>query len=242
MTSAASANGIRAAAAPSLRRRVLPRGYVAICLRLVVGVEQEYWIRRFNSEQMAEKQGQLWHLSISRSVFGNTWIVDKARGCARMDGEKVNRPDDRRGQSLWAFIRTESGVLLAAYVATVLFSGLVMFAWTPIVVWFGFIYLIAAVISILAVGYFVHRGDMRSGKWMSMVWLVLASLIALGLTVLYAATIVPLYSGTRISQLVEIQLFHSVYSTMAVVIVGGLWHFWLWRKDSRRKPAIHSQA
>lgn len=159
-----------------------------------------------------------------------------------MDGDEMNRPEDRPSQNLWAFIRTECWILLVAYVATILISGIVMLAWTPMVVWFGFIYLIAAVISISAVGYFVYRGNMRTGVWKSMAWLALASLIALGLTVLYAATIVPLYSGTRLSQLVGIQLFHSAYSTITVVIVGALWHFWLWRNASKGKRAIHLQA
>lgn len=159
-----------------------------------------------------------------------------------MDGDKRNRPEARSGQSLWASIRTDFCILLAAYVATILVSGIVMLAWTPMVVWFGLIYLIAAAISISAVGYFVYRGNARPRLWKSMAWLALASLVALGMTVLYAATIVPLYSGTRLSQLVGIQLFHSAYSTIMVVIVGALWHFWLWCKASQREHAIRSQA
>lgn len=150
--------------------------------------------------------------------------------------------DDSWRRSFWNFVRTECLILLVAYAATVLISVFVMAAWAPIMGWFGFIYLVAAVITTSGAGLFGTRGNRNPGPWMAMLWLAIASVMALVLTSLYAATIVPLYSGTRTSQLLEIQFFHSAISTIVTLIVGVLWHFWMWRKAARSSGTVDSNA
>lgn len=152
-----------------------------------------------------------------------------------MDGNKHDRQHNNQSQSFWNFVRAKYLILLVAYAITVLTAALVIFPWAPIMVWFGFIYLIAAFLALTGFAFLAARKTATYSIWKSMLWLALASLVALILTVLYAATIVPLYSGTRIPLLIEIQLFHSAFSTLAVLVVGIIWHAWLWQKSLRKR-------
>lgn len=150
-----------------------------------------------------------------------------------MGGNKHDRQHNDQGQGLWSFVRAKYLILLIAYAITVLISALVFLPWAPIMVWFGFIYLIASFLALTGLAFLATRNTATNSTWKSMLWLALASLVALILTVLYAATIVPLYSGTRLPLLIEIQLFHSAFSMLAVLAVGIIWHAWLWQKSRR---------
>lgn len=61
------------------------------------------------------------------------------------------------------------------------------------------------------------------------------SAIGVGITTLYSATIVPLYSGTQVSQLVGIQLGHSVACFVVALLVAGVWQMAEILKDRRKR-------
>ncbi|WP_166821851.1 hypothetical protein [Brevibacterium limosum] len=152
-----------------------------------------------------------------------------------MDGNSHDRQDNDQRQNLWSFLRSKYLILLVAYAVTVLTAALVFAPWAPIMAWFGFIYLVSVLLALTGLAFLVARKTAPHGIWKSMLWLALSSLVAFILTVLYAAAIVPLYSGTRTPLVIETQLFHSVFSTLAVLVVGVLWHAWLWQKSLRER-------
>lgn len=151
-----------------------------------------------------------------------------------MDGNSHDRQDNDQRQNLWSFLRSKYLILLVAYAVTVLTAALLFAPWAPIMAWFGFIYLVSAFLALTGLAFLVARKTATRGIWKSMLWLALSGLGALILTILYAAAIVPLYSGTRIPLVIETQLFHSVFSTLAVLVVGVLWHAWFWRQSFRK--------
>lgn len=150
-----------------------------------------------------------------------------------MDGNSNHRQVNDRRRNLWSFLRAKYLILLVAYAVSVVVAALVFAPWAPIMAWFGFIYLVAACLALTGLAFLVARKTAVEGIWKSMLWLTAASLAALILTVIYAATIVPLYSGTRIDLVIETQLFHSVFSTLAILVVGIFWHAWQWYKAFR---------
>ena len=152
-----------------------------------------------------------------------------------MDGNSNHRQVNDQRQNLWSFLRAKYLILLVAYAVSVVAAALVFAPWVPIMAWFGFIYIVSACLALTGLAFLVARKTAVEGIWKSMLWLTAASLAALILTVIYAATIVPLYSGTRIPLLIETQLFHSAFSTLAVLVVGIIWHVWKWQKSLRAR-------
>lgn len=152
-----------------------------------------------------------------------------------MGGNSHDRQENAQRQNLWSFLRAKYLILLIAYAVTVVAVALVFAPWAPIMAWFGFIYLVSACLALTGLALLVARKTAAEGIWKSMLWLTLSSLAALILTVIYAAAIAPLDGETRIPLVIETQLFHSVFSTLAVIVVGILWHVWQWQKAFRER-------
>lgn len=142
-----------------------------------------------------------------------------------------HEPGDRTpGGRYWRFVRTEFLVLLAAYAALVLIAAVTITAYAPIMGWFGFIYLVAAAISVAGVGLIAIRNNAVPSETESMMWLGIAAVVAVGLTWLYAGTYGTWSSDSPDSLVISAQLIHSTIFLISTLIAGVLWHFWLTRR------------
>lgn len=112
------------------------------------------------------------------------------------------------------------GAVLSLLVATVSVPF-----YAPILAWFAMFYVIAGAVCV-ALGGVVARREPRSHPQLANFgWFCAEAVTAVGLTALYAATIAPLYSGTRVSQLVGIQLGNSIVCLIGAVLVAIIWAF-----------------
>lgn len=112
------------------------------------------------------------------------------------------------------------GAALSLMVATV---GVPFY--TPILAWFAMFYLIAGAVCV-AIGSLITRQKSRQHPHLTDLGSFCAeAVVAVGLTAVYAATIVPLYSGSRVSQLVGIQVGNSIVCLTGAVAVAIIWTF-----------------
>lgn len=149
---------------------------------------------------------------------------------------KNEKPDFAPGSTqarYWAFVRTEGLVLLVSYAALVLVSAVALTAYAPIMGWFGFIYLVAAAISLCGLGLFAMRGSQVLTERKSFAWLGIVGALAVALSVLYAVVPGPVTTDSPVTLVVNIQLIHSAIFYLATLIVGAVWHIWRWRKAPR---------
>lgn len=133
----------------------------------------------------------------------------------------------------WGFVRTEGLVLLVSYAALVLVSAVTLTAYSPIMGWFGFIYLVAAAIALCGLGLIAMRSSHVLTEGKSFAWLAIVGALAVALSGLYALTFGAAGSGSPTALVVNGQLIHSAIFYASTLIVGAVWHIWRWRKATK---------
>ena len=114
--------------------------------------------------------------------------------------------------------------LLLGLVLALLVAAASFLYYAPFLAWFGMIYLIAGVVSVASLGAIAERRSNRYPRLAAVLWFSVEAVVGVGLTGLYAATVVPLYSGTTVSQLVGIQVSNSIVCLIGAVLVAATWN------------------
>lgn len=113
--------------------------------------------------------------------------------------------------------------LLIGYAIIIVAGAVVVPFYALWAAWFGAIYLVPALLSVFVLGLIATRRGHVVSRKNSLIWFVGEGATGVGLAALYSAAIVPLYSGTQVSQLVGIQLSHSGACFIAAVLVAVVW-------------------
>lgn len=153
-----------------------------------------------------------------------------------MHGADVPVEDDPDGKARYAkhVVRNWS-YLVVGYLATILIAGVTVPFFAPATAWFGMIYLIPSALCVAALGLVASGRLGPTSRTRAFLWFLTEASLGVGITTLYSATIVPLYSGTQVSQLVGIQLGHSVACFVAALLVAVVWQSAERVKDRRKR-------
>lgn len=92
--------------------------------------------------------------------------------------------------------------------------------------WFGFIYLIAATLSIAVLLLVPFRSLERTTGWPSLLWFVASGVSAVALTLLYSVLSAAPRSGTPDAVVIGMQFFHSAAFFILSLVVAVLWQLW----------------
>ncbi|MGO2037315.1 MAG: hypothetical protein ACTH2U_12615 [Brevibacterium sp.] len=131
-------------------------------------------------------------------------------------------------------------MLVISIAALFLTTAVTIAYYAPIMGWFGFIYLIAGMLSTGAVSLLVGRGARQLSQSASFLWFGIAGIAAVGLTMIYSLFSAS-SSGTPNDVVYGFQFAHSVVCLLASMIVCAAWCGWT-ALQNRRAIATGARA